>query len=328
MKIETTLAGSYPKLPTSPGDINLRVVKNRRDQGKATDQDVHDAVRQTTRRILEIQERAGVDLPVDGAAGWDDGQTYVARGLGGFQIAGLIRYLDTNTYYRQPEIVGPITWKGPVTVEDFRAAQSMAERPVKAFLPGPYSLYRFSKDRHYKNEEEALAALGAALAKEAAALEEAGARWIHFEEPWLGRARAEEAKKVRAALAPLLEGRKAKTTIHVPFAAPTAVFDAIRDLPWTAIGLDLREAPGGWDLLSRIPEGRTVALGLVDARNTKLEEADEIAREVARAKTARPDLTYQLSTTASLEYLPADKAELKVTRLVEAAHTASRNGGS
>lgn len=328
MKIETTLAGSYPKLPTSPGDVNLRVVKNRRDQGKATDQDVTDATRETTRRILEIQERAGVDLPVDGAAGWDDAQTYVARGLGGFQIAGLIRYLDTNTYYRQPEIVGPVVWKGPITVEDFRAAQSMAERPVKAFLPGPYSLYRFSKDRHYKNEEEALAAIGKALGQEAAALEEAGARWIHFEEPWLGRARAEDASKVRAALLPLLQGREAKTTIHVPFTAPTAVFDAIRELPWTALGLDLREAPAGWDLLPRIPEGRTVALGLVDARNTKLEEADEIAREIARARSARPDLSYQLSTTASLEYLPADKAELKVARLVEAARTASRNGGS
>ena len=328
MKIETTLAGSYPKLPTSPGDINLRVVKNRRDQGKATDDDVRDAIRQTTRRILDIQDRAGIDLPVDGSAGWDDAQTYVARGLGGFQIAGLIRYLDTNTYYRQPEITGAITWKGPVTVEDFRAAQSMSERPVKAFLPGPYSLYRFSKDRHYKNEEEALAALGKALAQESAALEEAGARWIHFEEPWLGRAKADEAKKVRAALTPLFQGRKAKTTIHIPFTAPVQVFDVLRDLPWTAIGLDLREAPAGWDLLSRVPEGRTVALGLLDARNTKLEEVDEVAREIARARSARPDLTYQLSTTASLEYLPADKAELKVTRLVEAARAASRNGGS
>jgi 5-methyltetrahydropteroyltriglutamate--homocysteine methyltransferase len=328
VKIETTLAGSYPKLPTSPGDINLRVVRNRRDQGKATDQDVLEAIRQTTRRILEVQERAGIDLPVDGAAGWDDGQTYVARALGGFQIAGLIRYLDTNTYYRQPEIIGPIVWKGPITVEDFRVAQSMAERSVKAFLPGPYSLYRFSKDRHYTSEEEALAALGAALAREASALEEAGARWIHFEEPWLGHAGAEDGMKVRAALEPVLSGRTAKTTLHVPFTAPTAVFDTIRDLPWTALGLDLREAPAGWDLLPRIPEGRMVALGLVDARNTKLEEADEVAREVARARAARPDLAYQLSTTASLEYLPADKAELKVARLVEAAHAASRNGGS
>jgi 5-methyltetrahydropteroyltriglutamate--homocysteine methyltransferase len=327
VKIETTLAGSYPKLPTRAGDVNLRVVKNRRDSGKATDQDVTEATRETTRRILQIQEHAGVDLPVDGSAGWDDAQTFVARSLGGFQIAGLIRYLDTNTYYRQPEIVGAVAWNGPITVEDYKRAQSMTSRPVKAFLPGPYSLYRFSKDRHYKNPSEALAAIGKALGQEARALEEAGATWIHFEEPWLGRSTAADAPLVRAALEPLLAGRKAKTVIHVPFAAPTAVFDAIRDLDWTAIGLDLVEAPAGWDLLAKVPPGKTVALGLLDARNTRLEDAAAIAESVSRARAARPDLTYQLSPSASLEYLPADKAVLKVSRLVEAARIASRNGG-
>ena len=327
MKIETTLAGSYPKLPTRAGDVNLRVVRNRRDMGKATDQDVMEATSETTRRILKIQEEAGVDLPMDGLAGWDDAQTYVAGSLGGFQIAGLIRYLDTNTYYRQPEIVGSVVWKGPITVEDYKRAQSMTSRPVKAFLPGPYSLYRFSKDNHYKNPSEALTAIGKALGQEAQALEGAGATWIHFEEPWLGHASGKDAPLVRAALEPLLAGRKAKTVLHVPFAAPTAIFDAIRDLKWTAIGLDLVEAPAGWDLLRKVPEGKMVALGLLDARNTRLEDAAAVAEAVSRARAARPDLAYQLSPSASLEYLPADKAELKVSRLVEAARIASRNGG-
>jgi 5-methyltetrahydropteroyltriglutamate--homocysteine methyltransferase len=327
LKIQTTLAGSYPKLPTKSGDVNVRVVRNRKDQGKATEAEFADAIRETTRRILDIQERAGIDLPVDGSVAWDDAQTYVARSLGGFQIAGLIRYLDTNTYYRQPEIVGPVTWERPITVDDYKTAQSMSKRPVKAVLPGPYSLYRFSKDRHYKSPADALRAIGAALAQEARALEQAGATWIHFEEPWLGKARAEDAPLVRAALEPLLEGRKARTIIHVPFGAPTAVFDAIRDLPWSGIGLDLVGAPAGWDLLPRVPEGRTVVLGLVDARNTRLEDAADLARGIAKAQAARSDLEYQLSPSASLEYLPADRAEQKVSRLVEAAKIAMRNGG-
>jgi 5-methyltetrahydropteroyltriglutamate--homocysteine methyltransferase len=327
VKIETTLAGSYPKLPTESGDVNLRVAKNRRDMGKASDEDVLDAVRETTRRILKIQERAGVDIPVDGSAAWDDAQTYVARGLGGFAIEGLIRYLDTNTYYRQPAIVGPISWERPVTVEDWKLAQSMSERPVKAFLPGPYSLYRFSRDRHYKAPTEALRDLGRALGQEAHALEEAGARWIHFEEPWLGKATSADARLVRAAFEPLLTGRKARTVIHVPFGAPTAVWDALSELPWSVIGLDLREGVEAWDLIPRVPKGRAVALGLIEARNTRLEDAAEVAREIAKARSLRPDLEYQLCPTASLEYLPADKAEAKVARLVEAARIASRNGG-
>ena len=148
MRFQTTLAGSYPKLPTQAGEVNLRVVLNRRDQGKANDQDVANAVRETTRRVIAIGERAGLDLLMDGSAAWEDAQTYVARGLDGFRIAGLIRSLDTNTSYRQPEIVGPVKWTKPITVSDYQAAAGMTKKPVKAFLPGPYSLYRFSKDLH------------------------------------------------------------------------------------------------------------------------------------------------------------------------------------
>jgi 5-methyltetrahydropteroyltriglutamate--homocysteine methyltransferase len=327
MKIETTLSGSYPKLPTEPSAPNVRVVRNRMDQGKATERDLREAIVETTRRILALQDSAGIDIPVDGQVAWDDEQTHVARALQGFEIAGLIRYLDTNTYYRQPEIVGSIEWVKPITVEDWKRAQEMSRRPLKAVLPGPYSLYRFSKDRHYKDPAEALRDLGVALAREAKSLEDAGATWIHFEEPWLGRARAQDAPLVKAALLPIFTDRRAKTVLHVPFRAPTAVFPVLCELGWTALGLDLVEAPEAWELIPRMPHGRTVALGLIDARNTKLEDAAKVAQAVARARAKRKDLTWQLCPTASLEYLPADKAALKVSRLVEAARLASRNGG-
>ena len=248
MKIETTLSGSSPKLPLEPGAPNVRVIRNRMDQGKATQEELADATRETTKRILALQEGAGVDIPVDGQVAWDDAQTYLARGVPGFTIAGLIRYLDTNTYYRQPEITGPVSWKHPVTAEDFKAAQSMAHRPLKAVLPGPFSLYRFSRDLHYKDVNEGLRAVGEAVSREAKALEDAGATWIHFEEPWLGRARAEDAPLVTAALEPLFRGRKAKTVLHVPFRSPKAVFGAIRNLGWNV--LKVRSwgfwCPDGW----------------------------------------------------------------------------------
>ncbi len=327
MKIETTLSGSFPKLPLEPGAPNVRVIRNRMDQGKATPKDLEAAMRETTRRIVALQEGAGVDIPVDGQVAWDDAQTYFARGVPGFTIAGLLRYLDTNTYYRQPEITGPISWTRPVTVEDFKTAQSMAHRPIKAVLPGPYSLYRFSRDRHYKNPKDALRAVGEAVAQEATALEDAGAKWIHFEEPWLGRARAEEAALVKAALEPLFRGRAAKTVLHVPFRSARPIFGAIRDLGWNVLGLAPVESPESWDLLPEVPKGRAVGLGLVDARNTKLEDPAKVALGVERARSMRSDLSFQLCPTASLEYLPVDRAAMKVARLTEAARLASANGG-
>ncbi len=324
MTIQTTLAGSYPKLPTRPGDVNLRVVRNRKDAGKATDRDVADAIAATTKRIIEIQTRHAIDVPMDGQAGWDDAQTYVARAFDGVRIGGLLRYLDTNTYYRQPEIVGPVQWSRSATAADYRAAQAMSPRPLKAFLPGPYSLYRFSKDIRYGDPVEGARAVGEALAREAEALEGEGATWIHLEEPWLGRARAEESRAVTAALDPLLSGRRARTMIHVPFAAPSRIFDALLPLPWSGIGFDLVEAPDARELLRRVPKGRTVGLGLVDARNTRLEEPAAVAAAAARAAEERPDLDYHLSPSASLEYLPADTAERKVELLAAAAALLAR----
>ena len=322
MTIQSTLAGSYPKLPTVTGDVNVRVIRNRLDGGRATEADLAGAVSATTKRIIDLQAKHGVDLPMDGQVAWDDAQTYVARGLKGVMIAGLLRYIDTNTYYRQPEIVGPIEWTKPITAPDFRAAQAMSPRPLKAFLPGPYSLYRFSKDIRYGDPVAGARAYGEALAAESAALEDAGATWIHFEEPWLGRAKKEDARAAAAAYEPLLAGRRAQTMIHVPFAAPSQIFDSLRAMPWTGIGFDLVDGPGGWDLLPEIPEGRTVGLGLIDARNTRLDDPAAVAACVARAHKARPDLDIHVSPTASLEYLPADTAEKKVERLVAATRAA------
>ena len=96
---------------------------------------------------------------------------------------------------------------------------------------------------------------------------------------------------------------------------------------WTALGLDLVGAPEAWELLHKVPGGRTIALGLIDARNTKLEDPGRVAEAVTRARSMRSDVSWQLCPTASLEYLPADRAAMKVARLTEAARIASKNGG-
>ena len=61
----------------------------------------------------------------DGMIRWDDGQTYIARNLEGFEATGLLRYFDTNTYYRQPVATGPISWKGPITVSDYQVRRRL-----------------------------------------------------------------------------------------------------------------------------------------------------------------------------------------------------------
>ena len=80
------------------------------DTGAASQEDLQRVIREVTSDVIREQTDAGIDLPTDGQIAWEDGQTPFAKGLKGFEITGLIRYFDTNTYYRQPVPSGKIEW--------------------------------------------------------------------------------------------------------------------------------------------------------------------------------------------------------------------------
>ena len=74
--------------------------------------------------------------------------------------------------------------------------------------------------------------------------------------------------------------------------------------------------------LSKLSEGLAVVLGAVDARNTRLETPDEVARLAEGAlRLVSPDRLW-LAPTTSLEYLPRDVARAKLAALVAGAKSA------
>src|SRR6185436_16988852 len=97
-----------------------------------------------TFEVIREQEEAGIELLTDGQIRWYDEQTYIAGRLAGVEINGLIRFFDTNTYYREPIVNGRIAWQEPILVRDYVFAREHATRPVKAVLTGPYTLARLS----------------------------------------------------------------------------------------------------------------------------------------------------------------------------------------
>src|SRR3990172_1191096 len=149
--MQTTVVGNYPKIPNRPRPARLRQAINRRDRDEVT------------LELIQEQAEAGVDIVTDGQVRWDDDQTYIMRALRGVEIGGLQRYLDTNTYYRQPEIVGPIAWQEPVLARDFQFAREHSPKPVKAVLTGPYTLAALSLDKHYGSREKLSIALAETL---------------------------------------------------------------------------------------------------------------------------------------------------------------------
>jgi len=112
----TTVVGNYPKIGPGTKVPNLRTAISRGDCGEMTPEQIQGVKAEVTAEVIGDQIRAGIDLVTDGLIRWDDGQTYLARAISGFSFTGLIRYFDTNTYFRQPVVDGLLKWSAPIMV--------------------------------------------------------------------------------------------------------------------------------------------------------------------------------------------------------------------
>ena len=70
---------------------------------------------------------------------------------------------------------GPVTWPGPMLVEDLRFTIKHSRTPVKVTLPGPMTVCDSILDEFYGNEESMAMAVADALNMEAKALASEGA---------------------------------------------------------------------------------------------------------------------------------------------------------
>src|SRR2546428_3320953 len=214
--MQTTVVGNYPKTPNRPRPGRLRQAINRRDRGEITSEELARIEDEVTIEVIEEQVEAGVDIITDGQIRWDDDQTYIMHGLGGVEIGGLQRYLDTNTYYRQPEIVGPIAWREPILVRDYRFAAEHSRKPVKAIITGPYTLAALSLDKHYGSRAKLGMTLAGELRQEVQALEAAGAAMIQINDPVIA-FHKDDLGVFTQAIALLLEGVAAETALYTWF---------------------------------------------------------------------------------------------------------------
>jgi 5-methyltetrahydropteroyltriglutamate--homocysteine methyltransferase len=204
-------------------------------------------------------------------------------------------------------------------VESFRFAQSVADRPVKAVIPGAVTFALMSVDEHYGAVERFAAAIATVLAQEAFELEAAGARHIQIDEPAL--LGAPELLGVARSSLEVMTGelQSAEVTLATYFGDAKRLGPELFELPVAAFGLDLVAGPENAELIKQAPAGRKIQAGILDARNTKLEPVDALARPVNELVDAVGADALRLAPSAGLEFLPREKARAKLHRLREIA---------
>lgn len=317
MKLLTFNHGSYSRIGSAPDEQILRRTIAQRDRGEKTDEDVRAAEDHMIESALREQQAAGIDIVTDGLIRWNDPVSHLAGKLAGARIDGLLRFFDTNFYFRQPVIEGTVRRSRPLVVDEFRWAAQRSHRPVKPVLTGPYTLARLSlREGGAGNMDSVVMAFAEALGAEVAELAAAGARLIQIDEPALVKYPAGLRLACDALVLIAAQKGRSELALATYFGDVAPLYPALQAIPFDVLIVDFTYSPTLPQVIETEGSVKPLGFGLLDGRNTKLEDEGSVTpgleRMLRRVKAERCYLT----TSCGLEYLPRDRARRKLARLI------------
>ncbi|MER7850448.1 5-methyltetrahydropteroyltriglutamate--homocysteine S-methyltransferase, partial [Kitasatospora sp. NPDC096077] len=178
--LPTTTIGSFPQT------TELRVARADLTAGRIDGAAYRERMEAEVREVIAFQEKAGLDVLVHGEPERNDMVQYFAEQLTGYLATrhGWVQSYGTR-YVRPPVLAGDISRPHPMTVDWFRYAQDLTERPVKGMLTGPVTMLAWSFVRDDQPLGETARQVALALRDEVADLEAAGAAVVQVDEPAL-----------------------------------------------------------------------------------------------------------------------------------------------
>lgn len=335
MNLILASTGSYPRIGDSAELQILRRTIAAADRGEKTAADLADAEDFMTRRAIEEQARAGLDVVTDGLIRWYDPISHLAGKLAGVKINGLLRFFDTNSYFRQPVLTARPQRKTALLTDEFRfacnalgalstPAGKAGRLKVKVVMTGPYTLGKLSlaENSEMTALEARVDAYGTALAAELQGLGEAGAEYLQVDEPAILKY-PEDWQVFQRGLDHILgsrdqlqqKGKRLQVGLYVYFQDASPLYEKLAALPVDLLGVDFTYNPKLVDLVAAAGSPRPLGLGLVDGRNTRVEEVSVVARQVEKVLPKIAGDAVHLGTSCGLEYLPRDRAQAKLELL-------------
>ena len=309
------------------------------EAGRLGATDVRELMEDATQVALLDQERAGIDVLTTGEMGRVRFIIGFYDHLRGIRTMEEPRKLgqphwDTNTPF---EVVERITAPaGLGIVDEFKLARSLTGRPLKATVPGPYTLmFPLRLGGGYRDRDTLLADLVGIVNAECRALVAAGADFIQIDEPHSGMY-AGAAPNFAQGVNRAVEGVRAKIAVHVcfgnlygrpfqPVRSYRNVYPAIHEL--TASQVVLEYANRGMDdlaLWKEFPTDKELGAGVIDVKAFKAETAEEVAERIrALLRYVAPDKLW-LNPDCGFWETPRWATRLKMAALVEGARHVRR----
>jgi 5-methyltetrahydropteroyltriglutamate--homocysteine methyltransferase len=143
----------------------------------------------------------------------------------------------------------------------------------------------------------------------------AGANLIQIDEPSLLK-HPEDLPQAERSLKALSAAKgSSQLMLAVYFGDAAPFYDKLQALPVDALGLDFTYSPGLVEIVSARGSAKALALGLVDGRNTRLENPPTVAGQLEKIGRRLGSARAWLSPSCGFEYLPRDRAQLKLRHL-------------
>ena len=158
-------------------------------------------------RTVALQEKAGLDILVDGEHRRESFYAFITDKVAGTQLMSLAEMLDhvedkaafeemlrtmdmPASAVKNPTCIGKLSRKESLAGEDLKFLRKLTNKPVKITLPGPYLLTRSMwvgalTRKAYRNHKKMADDIVKLLREELIELRDAGCDFVQFDEPVL-----------------------------------------------------------------------------------------------------------------------------------------------
>jgi len=330
MLLPTSLVGSYPQPDwlIDRAKLSKQVPRVRADLWLVTPDKLEAAQDDATILAIREQERAGLDIITDGEQRRESYSNRFATALDGIDADNPGTVINrTGRPIPVPRIVGPIRRTRPVELRDLKVLRANTDRPIKATLPGPFTMGKQAQDDYYKDEEAVSLAYAEAVNAEIKDLFAAGADIVQIDEPWMQQHPDKARQYGLKALDRALDGVTGTVAVHLCFGYAAVVhekpsgYSFLPELEGSkAQQISIEAAQPRLDLkvLKELPS-KTIILGVIDLADMTIETPQIVADRILRALDYVPADRIVVAPDCGMKYLPRAVAFGKMKAMAEGA---------